>query len=477
MGNLQSITAASRLALAFVFAFGCIGAARAATPGSPLGAAFTVSAAGEEAETPAVARSSSGAFVVAWMDRVALPGSYVLKARRYDAAGNALGAEFQVNQVSVPPGNDVPAVAMAPNGEFVIAWPDPGVSSSAGAGIYARRYGADGSALGNEFMVSAAQTAAQAKLAALLGHLGTVYPPTPIDDVSLSINNAGNFVVAWDEYSAAIALLCLGESSIPNCIATNPTEILVRRYSGGGTTAQTIQQVDYRLEATAVANLTDQIEGAPAVALAEDGSYAVAWSRANQLDTGPYFRRYDSSGNASTLLAQQVSNNSAEAIDDGILGRVALAVDGAGNFIVAYPKGTRNGDSFGEPILLYARAHGSNGMASGAEFRVDDGVSRNQGDVTVAMDPAGAFIVAWNLLDETSSTGGWEIYAQRFDSGGNKLGANFMLDAPAGASDIDQVPGVASDASGNFVSVWESGIYIPGVSLSYSVTARLFAGP
>jgi len=474
MGNRQSTTAASRLALAFAFAFGCAGAARAATPGSPLGAAFTVSAAGEEAETPTVARSSSGAFVVAWMDRVALPGSYVLKARRYDAAGNALGTEFQVNQISVPPGNDVPAVAMAPNGEFVVAWPDLGVGSTAAAGIYARRFGADGSPLGNEFMVSAAQTAAQVKLATLLGHLGTIYPPTPIDDVSVSINSAGNFVVAWDEFSAAAAVLCLGEVAIPNCISTNPTQILARRYSGGGTTAQAIQQVDYRLEATAAANLTDQIDGAPSVALAEDGSYAVAWSRSNQLDAGPYFRRYDSAGNATTLLAQQVSDNSAWAIETG---RVALAVDGAGNFTMVYLKGTRNGESFGEPIMLYARTYGSKGTASGAEFRVDDGMSPNQGDVTMAMGPAGAFIVVWDLLDEASANGSREIYAQRFDSSGNKLGANFMLDATPATNDADQMPGVASDASGNFVSVWESGVYIPGVSLSYSVTARLFAGP
>jgi len=475
MGNKRLTKLAPRLALAFAFALAA-GAARAATPGSPLGPAFGVSAAGEEAETPTVARSSSGAFVVAWLDRIALPGSYVLTARRYDAAGNALGAEFQVNQVSVPPGNDVPALAMAPNGEFVVAWPDAGIGSAA-AGIYARRYGADGSALGNEFLVSAVQTAAQAKLAALLGHLGTIYPPTPVDDVSVSINSAGDFVVAWDENDTALALLCLGESALPNCITTNPTQILARRYSGGGTTAQAIQQVDYALQATAVAGLIEQVEGAPAVALAEDGSYAVAWTHSNPLDSGPYFRRYDSSGKASTLLAQQVSSNSAGNIDDRVSGRTALAVDGAGNFTVVYPKGTRSGESFGEPILLYARRYGSKGTASGAEFRVDDGLSQNQGDVAVAMDPAGAFIVVWNLLDESSDTGSREIYAQRYDSAGNRLGANFMLDAAPATNDADQVPGVASDASGNFVSVWESGVYTPGVSLTYSVTARLFAGP
>jgi len=85
--------------------------------------------------------------------------------------------------------------------------------------------------------------------------------------------------------------------------------------------------------------------------------------------------------------------------------------------------------------------------------------------------------VVWDLLDEASANGSWEIYSQRFDSSGNKLGANFMLDATPAANGADQAPGVASDASGNFVSVWESGVYIPGVSRSYSVTARLFAGP
>ena len=70
---------------------------------------------------PRVAMAPTGSFVVVW-DSVAQDGdNYGVFARRYDAAGNALGAEFQVNSVTA--GRQLGSnIDMDAAGNFVIVW-------------------------------------------------------------------------------------------------------------------------------------------------------------------------------------------------------------------------------------------------------------------------------------------------------------------------------------------------------------------
>jgi hypothetical protein len=88
---------------------------------------------------------AAGDFLVAWTSFVpycydtagmVCPPHGDIYARRFNAAGRALGAEFRVNTTPVP--NTTPAVAMEADGDFVVAWDS---NSPAADGIYARRYG------------------------------------------------------------------------------------------------------------------------------------------------------------------------------------------------------------------------------------------------------------------------------------------------------------------------------------------------
>jgi hypothetical protein len=100
-----------------------------------------------------VAMDADGSFVVAWRSRPQDSGGTGIFAQRFDGSGARLGVEFQVNVFTT--GEQVlPSLAVMRSGpaagSFLVAWEDAGR-----AGVYARRYAADGAAVGDEFHVAA----------------------------------------------------------------------------------------------------------------------------------------------------------------------------------------------------------------------------------------------------------------------------------------------------------------------------------
>jgi hypothetical protein len=120
---------------------------------------------------PATAMDSAGDFVITW----SVPGSGVV-ARRYNAAGQAQGAQFLVDSVTA--GSQWPSVAMDPAGDFVVAWHVNGADGS-GYGVLAQRYNAAGIPQDSIFQVNTYTTGPQG------------WPHVAMDA-------AGDFVINWD---------------------------------------------------------------------------------------------------------------------------------------------------------------------------------------------------------------------------------------------------------------------------------------
>ncbi len=78
--------------------------------------------------------------------------SWGIFARRYDASGSAVGDVFRVNSFSTG-AQSAPAVAAVPEGGFVVVWQSEAQDGD-GLGIYARRFGDNGAA-GEERKVNA----------------------------------------------------------------------------------------------------------------------------------------------------------------------------------------------------------------------------------------------------------------------------------------------------------------------------------
>jgi hypothetical protein len=151
---------------------------------------------------PSVAMDADGDFVIAWTSDRQDSSGFGVCAKRYTAAGqelappaplagagNAQGNEFRVNTYTAGAQRN-PSVAVAADGDFVVAWESYGQDGS-GYGVYAERYNAAGQelaellpaartgALQNEFRVNTYTTDKQA------------FP-------SVAVDADGDFVVAWE---------------------------------------------------------------------------------------------------------------------------------------------------------------------------------------------------------------------------------------------------------------------------------------
>ena len=139
---------------------------------------------------PAVALAANGDFVVVWSSNAQDGSNTGVFAQRFSFTGAHLGSEFQVNTYTLgsqagavnPPNNAGPAIAAQPNGDFVIVWHDLSQEGiGAGGGIFGRRFDAAGMAIGGEFHVNTYTTGGQR------------YP-------SVGVDADGDFVVAWQSF-------------------------------------------------------------------------------------------------------------------------------------------------------------------------------------------------------------------------------------------------------------------------------------
>ncbi len=95
---------------------------------------------------------SGGGFVVTWVSYAQDGGLNGVYGQRFASDGTAVGSEFRVNTTTSDQ-QMAPDVTALPDGGFLVTWESNGQDGS-GYGVYAQRFGADGSAVGSEFRVN-----------------------------------------------------------------------------------------------------------------------------------------------------------------------------------------------------------------------------------------------------------------------------------------------------------------------------------
>jgi hypothetical protein len=285
---------------------------------------------------PTVAADGAGRFVVAWKAYDSQDGfGDGVFAQRLDAAGLPLGSEFQVNTYTT--GHQTrPAAAADGSGNFVVVW-DSSIQDSLEPGVFGQRYDSAGLPLGGEFQVNTYTTGSQ------------VAP-------AVAANAMGSFVVAWTDYAGVAA----------------------RRYDGAGVP----------LGAEFPVNSTPGFAGVPAIAINGAGGFVVAWQGNDGSGWGIHARRFDGAG---VPLGGQFQVNTYTTNDQE---DPAVAADAAGNFVVAWE--SRYQDGSGEGI--FAQRYDAAGLPVGAEFQVNSYAMGYQFDAAVAVDGSGNFVVAWESV-------------------------------------------------------------------------------
>jgi hypothetical protein len=373
----------------------------AAAQGDPVGPEFRVNTytTGIQHE-PSVALDAAGNFVVLWESSGQDGSLSGIFAQRYDGAGSPLGGEFRVNTYTTS-SQSRPSAAHDSAGNFVVVWQSSGQDGME-EGIFAQRYASTGAPLGGEFRVNARTWSSQG-------------------DPGVASDPAGNIVVVWQGSGH--------ESS-------SGPDIFAQRYDSAGNRLGG----EFRVN-----TYTTYSQGRARVASDAAGNFVVVWIRSSQQGSNSdvFARRYASTG---IPLGPDFRVNT---YTTSTQNWPSVACDSTGNFVVTWYGYTPGGSGFD----VVAQRYASTGMPLGGEFRVNSYVTSAQWFPTVASDPAGNFVVAW---DSYFDQDGWYegIYAQRFSTTGTPVGGEFRVNTYTTRQQVS--PSVASDSSGNFVVVWSS---------------------
>jgi len=129
-------------------------------------------------KAPAIDTFDDGRFVVAWSSWSQDGSDYGIYGQRFNLSVGKSGSEFKLNE-HIDQVQEAPSLAAAPTGDFAAAWQScatPGAvdppQDGDGCGIVARRYQANGSAVGQEFVVNVSPTGEQTGAATAMSAAG-----------------------------------------------------------------------------------------------------------------------------------------------------------------------------------------------------------------------------------------------------------------------------------------------------------------
>lgn len=243
---------------------------------------------------PSIATDADGGFVVVWGAYTDGDPDQGVVARRYDAATNPIGGEFQVN-VATEGAQFVPHVATTPSGGFVVVWDSGGYFAQVER-IHGRRFDAAGQAQGSEFAIADSD----------------VGDPK---GVRVSINDDGRALASWWQTESA----------------QSGYDVFARSYDAEGNAGAQFQ----------VNTHTTDTQWAPSSAALADGTFLVAWTGWGDQDgsaTGIFARIVGSNG---ALVGEEFQVNS---YSTGYQYNSAVAAVDGDKFIVAWTGNTLGGD-------------------------------------------------------------------------------------------------------------------------------------
>ncbi|HEX2552173.1 MAG TPA: hypothetical protein VHL98_00630 [Microvirga sp.] len=352
------------------------------TPGDQIGAS--------------VAHLADGGWVVTWASFGQDTSDYGIYQQRYDADGDPAGPETLVNTHSQN-AQSSPSVIGLPGGGWVVAWVST-LQDGSGNGIYQQRFGADGTPVGVETRVNTTTADDQVTpaLAALTG---------------------GGWIATW------ASLLQDGSNY----------GVFQQRFDAGGHPAGAEMQVNA---------YTDNAQSLPEVAALEGGGWVVIWaSYAQDGDrSGVYQQLFDASG---APLGTETRVNTTVA-EDQSYPTIAPLPDGG--WVVTWTSGQQDGSGSG----IYQQRFDAGGLPAGAEVQVNTTTAGSQSVSSVAALEDGGWVVSW-VSSDGSNTG---VFQQRYDSDGVAVGAETRVNATT--FNTQTIPDIGALVDGGWVVTWES---------------------
>jgi hypothetical protein len=298
------------------FNFGIHGQ-RYAADGNPLGDQFQVNTITTSSQiSPLVAMEADGDFVVVWFSNCACGTEEVLpsvQGQRFASDGTFLGSEFKINTETMTK-ERFPSLAMDADGDFIVAWQsvDYNANTSTAQG---RRYGSDGSAQDDQFLLNAPTAA------------GVLRP-------SIAMDSAGDFVAVWIYYMGSQDDNRVRGQRFASDGSQVGAEFQVNSYSGG-------------------------YSNRPSVAMDSDGDFVVSWEQfvdgfATGTDTNRSLQARGFAADGSSLDNQIQANTYTTSSQEWS----EVAVDADGDFAIVW-------HGFGDGSFLSVRMRTGTNLPGG----------------------------------------------------------------------------------------------------------------
>jgi len=206
--------------------------------------------------------------------------------------------------------------------------------------------------------------------------------------------------------------------------------------------------------AIAVSSLNSGTQMRSTVKAMDDGGFMVFWYSSDPAADGSGYavraRRFDAQGVA--VGAETLINTSTTG--DQVWPRIATLNSGA--YVIAWETSDFTQDGSGTAIK--ARMFSASGAPIGGEFLVNTHVVADQKQPNVTALADGGFLIAWQTTDPAQDGQSSAIKAQRFDSSGAPVGAEFLVNAaaPWGSGSPQSDVDITGLANGGFVASWQA---------------------
>jgi len=385
-------------------------AQRFASDATPLGSNFLVNNDTVNANQldSKISADDNGNFMIIWKDqRFGFNGE--IFAQSFLDDGTPVGDNFKVNDDKGSANQIGPSIAVDGSDNFIVAWVD---SRNFYTDIFFQRFSSDGTTLGGNVIIND-DTARY-----------TMY-----NGPSVSADDAGNFVVAWDDYRYEYW-----------------GEIYAQRFSSDGIALGSNFKVN---------NLSYPVVYGATVVCKKNGDFIVVWgdSRDESKDTLHWRHQHENNFSEPDIWFQQyLSDGTTMGInvkvndDAGNTDQTnpSIAIDTSGNFIIIW-QDNRNGnwDIYAQRYLCDGTPLDSNIML------VDTVVITYARRPSISSDENGNFIIAWN----DNRNGNYDIWARRYLSDCSPLGNIFQVNDDSGTAN-QFTPCVSADGDGKFIITW-----------------------
>ena len=401
----------------------------------------------------AVAVDANGDHVVTWSAIDTTLGVERVFVRIYDTDGTPSDVTpnaFQVTPIVDEPGfiNDTQryaTVAADKDGDFIVTWTN---YRGGDADIYARRYKADGTALGKAFRVNAIGTSESGS-------------PTAQKWSQVAADVDGDFVITWSSELG-------GQGG-----SGQGFDVYARRFSGE-VLFDTEGNIAEPQSATASEFLVNQStvgnQLVSSVSMDATGRFVISWISSVSNNDDVFARVFTAQGvgDAAFNAGNEFLVNTTTAGNQKFA-NVGMDLSGD-NFVVTWSSSNQDGDGYGVYAQRFNRAAGG---PVGGEFRVNTTTEWDQMYSSVAMDHQGDFVITWSGRgtqpgQEDKNLMG--VFYQRYSANG--------APAPQGETRVNQstagdqkYSSIGSDGFGNVIIVWTGLGAQPGTTAIYKFSS------